>query len=1103
MKPHATLLGALLGLVCLLCGGCGPGIVTDYPPVVKFTFPPNGYQTTLLSQNFTGTCVDGLRISLTYSKGLGGPASTTCPGGYFSFNAEVPAIGNDSFSIVAAQTDTAGNTGQAGVTFSFGRTALATAKGLDGAVNAAISDTNGNVYLVGNFTNFSGNAAPGLAKIDSGGAFDTSFASGGGFTGTVLAIAAAPEGTGDMYVGGTFTQFASLTSLSGLVRITNGGNAVTSFSAPAASGKIDPTQLTGITGIVPIPDSTNEIYVIGNFTTLGGKSLQGVARINSAGVVDNTVDTAPAFTGGLPLTAIHTLGGELLVGGTFTGFQGTPLNPLVLLNASGAIDSGFTAGPFVNANGPVVIRALLQAQDGSSDYYVGGDFTSYNGTPALGIVRIDPTGAISTGTGGTNFNSLIGTAFTYSAGANTNGGVRSIAFADSGHLNLVLGGVFNHFNSAPIPANTARIIVPSQAGNNAELDTTFPPTGSAGFGGPVSAIVPSVITNGSIYAAGAFGTYNGVGINDFALLTSTGSLDGSNITGTAFDGTVYVISPATDGSGDIFVGGSFTHFNGTSFPGLLRLHMNGSVNTGFNVGSGFAASVSTTGTAGGSTTLSSVGSTTGIQTGMIVSGPDILLGTTVVSTTSNTVTLSQAATGSISGTYTFSWQALAGGAVTVTGDTTSGTNSLGSLSATTGILPGMTVVGPFLPAGTTLVSLVGSTATLSNNASGTATGGDYEFYWPDSSGAFTTGSVASSSTTMTVTSVAGIRPGMAISGPNLLPGTTVVDAEGTTVTLSLAAGGNSTNASYQFFWTLPAVYAIAPASDGTSDIYVGGNFTSYQGSASAPIIRLSATGAPSTFVSSGTTFNSQVASAINGPVYAITPFPDGLGDTLVGGSFNTALGNGFTYGTGGNPPVGTIYAIAIDSLLDIFVGGSFNAFNNTSGDNNLVELTSSGSVSANNAHFGTGFDGPVLALSVAPAGGLYAGGNFTHFSGSAYTHFVLFNAAFAPDTSAASGTSGQVSALGLAIDGSGDFLAGGLFATFLSVTTNGIAESTATGSVNTSFSGTGFSGSAVSIQAIVPAIDGSSDVYVGGAFQNYQGKRTDGLVRLSAAGTPD
>ena len=59
----------------------------------------------------------------------------------------------------------------------------------------------------------------------------------------------------------------------------------------------------------------------------------------------------------------------------------------------------------------------------------------------------------------------------------------------------------------------------------------------------------------------------------------------------AFNNTVLSITPAADGSGDVYVGGDFTTYNGAQTIRIVRLNANGTIDPAFATGVGFNGSV--------------------------------------------------------------------------------------------------------------------------------------------------------------------------------------------------------------------------------------------------------------------------------------------------------------------------------------------------------------------------------------------------------------------------------------------------------------------------------------------------------------------------------
>ncbi|MEI6092350.1 MAG: hypothetical protein WCQ47_01545, partial [bacterium] len=91
-------------------------------------------------------------------------------------------------------------------------------------------------------------------------------------------------------------------------------------------------------------------------------------------------------------------------------------------------------------------------------------------------------------------------------------------------------------------------------------------------------------SDGKILIGGAFTTYNGTTINRIARLNTNGSLDPDFNVGTGAGSTVSSIAVQSDGK--ILIGGAFTTYNGTARNEFARLNSNGTLDTGFNIGTG-------------------------------------------------------------------------------------------------------------------------------------------------------------------------------------------------------------------------------------------------------------------------------------------------------------------------------------------------------------------------------------------------------------------------------------------------------------------------------------------------------------------------------------
>src|SRR5438094_879684 len=113
-----------------------------------------------------------------------------------------------------------------------------------------------------------------------------------------------------------------------------------------------------------------------------------------------------------------------------------------------------------------------------------------------------------------------------------------------------------------------------------QLDATFLPT--PGTNDTVNIVVPQL--DGKVIAAGRFTFANGVPRNRIARFNLDGSLDTGFDPGTGADAEITAAVLQSDGR--IIVAGRFTSFNGLTHNGVCRLNATGSVDQTFGLGNG-------------------------------------------------------------------------------------------------------------------------------------------------------------------------------------------------------------------------------------------------------------------------------------------------------------------------------------------------------------------------------------------------------------------------------------------------------------------------------------------------------------------------------------
>jgi uncharacterized delta-60 repeat protein len=197
-----------------------------------------------------------------------------------------------------------------------------------------------------------------------------------------------------------------------------------------------------------------------------------------------------------------------------------------LLSQVGGLDSGFSAGPFLNGASAGAIRAQSVLSDGR--IIVAGDFTSVAGFSRGRIAKL-------TSAGGEDF---------FQTGTGANGTIHAIVVLADGKI--VIGGEFTTFNG--VARNRIARLLATGA-----LDTTFDP--GTGFNGPVYALAANSV---STYVGGDFTTANGLTRNRLAMLSSSGSPTSSTFGG----GANAAVRALRLDSNYLYTGGDFTAAGG-------------------------------------------------------------------------------------------------------------------------------------------------------------------------------------------------------------------------------------------------------------------------------------------------------------------------------------------------------------------------------------------------------------------------------------------------------------------------------------------------------------------------------------------------------------
>lgn len=264
------------------------------------------------------------------------------------------------------------------------------------AVQSIVLQTDGRALVGGAFTTVNGVVRNHIARVMSNGSLDTSFNPGSGTDNPVYAAAETfVGGQRKLIIGGNFATFDGAVR-NGIARVNEAGSLDVTFNPGA-----------GVSGVVYAlavypTNSTHagKVLIGGEFNLYNGVGRDGVARLNSDGSLDLTFNPGTGAAGAVRAVALQT-DGRILVGGSFTNFNGSAVSRIARLNDNGSVDATFNAGPGAD---DTVLSITVQTD---TKIVLGGLFTRCNGVSRSRITRLnndgtaDPT--INFGSGANDF----------------------------------------------------------------------------------------------------------------------------------------------------------------------------------------------------------------------------------------------------------------------------------------------------------------------------------------------------------------------------------------------------------------------------------------------------------------------------------------------------------------------------------------------------------------------------------------------------------------------------------------------------------------------------------------------------------------------------
>ena len=475
---------------------------------------------------------------------------------------------------------------------------------VDGNVGKSKVLPDGKILLIKNYT---------LIRLD-GNQLDTSFNTGTGFNdtsdmqGRAVLTDFAVQPDGKIIVGGHFNYYNGIKTIS-LIRLNQDGSLDTTFKFISggyyiyaakhievqADGKIiivgdenngskNLSRLfsDGSTDKSFLPPNYNfgniaiqsdgKYVVTHNSNTISATEFSKISRLNIDGSVDTSFSSAQlsGLYGGFVLSKKILIqnDGKIVIGGLFTGCNSTSSRDLVRLNTNGLVDTSLQIGSgFAGllTNDFHWVNDIIQQMDGK--LIVSGCFMMFNQVNRENIIRLN------------------------SDGSDDNSFVDLYSFLNFNSIDSI-----SLFNDQKILASGSLDYNNKKQGNyivkinsNGTRDASFNNIGKGFFRTTVNDVIQSA--DGKILVGGQFHSYNGLKCNGFTRLNYDGSVDNTlnygGLNGFEGNNNGEITSIETTSDGKIYIGGSFSTFNGNPAGRIVRINPDGKKDTSFNIGEGF------------------------------------------------------------------------------------------------------------------------------------------------------------------------------------------------------------------------------------------------------------------------------------------------------------------------------------------------------------------------------------------------------------------------------------------------------------------------------------------------------------------------------------
>ena len=250
-------------------------------------------------------------------------------------------------------------------------------------ISNIVVQPDGKLIIGGSLSTYNGISRMGIARIYPNGDLDISFDPGQGAPGAngnggVMCITQQPNNK--ILIGGFFGNYNG-TNINCIARLNPDGSLDTTFQHENVNGNVQQIFV----------QDDGKILIAGDFLIYDSVPKENFTRINTDGSLDTSFNCSLSNTNANWIKVFSialSADGKIYVGGYFNSCNGILCKNIVRLNQDGTPDTTFNTGS--GANGYVTSINLFP----NGKILLGGSFTQYNGQSVSNLIRINEDGSL-------------------------------------------------------------------------------------------------------------------------------------------------------------------------------------------------------------------------------------------------------------------------------------------------------------------------------------------------------------------------------------------------------------------------------------------------------------------------------------------------------------------------------------------------------------------------------------------------------------------------------------------------------------------------------------------------------------------------------------